>query len=122
MEEGQFTPELDRPIKSGPEAYLASVLFSIGEIDRVISNMSGPTDRRPYLLLRQLISRIPSDEIRTDLFDKLDEEMQRIKETYEDVETQGKAVSEIIAPFTGAVIAYFDEFVGIERKQIIAPV
>jgi len=121
-EKQPFSFELDTPGKSGPEGYLLSVMIAASKIDEALLNMSGVTDKRPYYLTRQLVARIPNDKVRYDLFKKLDAEMMAISKEYKNNEDASKAVLEVISFFVGETMAYFDEFIGIEKLQIVGEV
>jgi len=114
--------ELDIPGKIGPESYLTSVMITLSKIDESILDLKGSTDRRPYYLTRQLIARIPDDEIRRKLFDLLEDEISRMREEISNNDEYGKAILELVSVISGECIAYFDEYIGIARKQVISKV
>ncbi|KQC07499.1 MAG: hypothetical protein APR55_03910 [Methanolinea sp. SDB] len=114
--------ELDIPGKIGPESYLTSVMITIGKIDESILDLKGSTDRRPYYLLRQLIARVPDDEIRRELFGLVETELTRLKEEFSNNDEHGRAVLELVSVIAGECVAYFDEYIGIARKQVISKV
>ena len=114
--------EIDAPLASGPEAYLIGVMRCLSLCDQVFANLEGNTDNKPYFMTRQLVSRIPNDKIRLSLYQKLDAEMTRIAALDIPNEDRGKLKLEISQIIQGECIAYFESYIGIEKKQVIGQV
>ncbi|MFA4973296.1 MAG: hypothetical protein WC683_11830 [bacterium] len=108
--------------KSAPEAWLYSMLNGFNRFDILMMNLNGPTDQRPYWYVRNLIIKIPEDDIRIDLLKRLDTEIRKINAL--DVKNEVKGELKILAAqnAAGEVIAYADEYIGIANTIIIAKV
>ncbi len=114
--------ELDLPTKAGPESYTVSIFQSLNLLDSSFVNLAGPTDKRPVYLTRLLIARIPDDPLRRQLLEEFDRECARISIEVRDNEKRADEILKLCAVAAGEVVSYFDEFVGISRKQVISSV
>ena len=110
------------PLKSAPDAWLINVFNGLTRMDFIIQTLQGYTDPRMYLFVRNLIIKIPEDDIRVNLLRALDEEIAKIDASTASNEEKG--LYRIIAAqnAAGSVVAYFDEYVGISRTLVIGKI
>jgi hypothetical protein len=111
------------PLKSAPDAWLINVFNGLTRMDFIIQTLQGYTDPRMYLFVRNLIIKIPEDNIRENLLRALDNEIIRIN-ALPDLSNEEKGLHRIIASqnAAGSVVAYFDEYVGISRTLVIGKI
>ena len=110
------------PPKSAPEAWLINVFNGLSRFDMIIQTLQGNTDPRIYYYVRNLIIKIPEEDIRTKLLTALDEEMERINALPIDNERKGELRILTAQNAAGQVVSYFDEYVGISRTIVIAKI
>ena len=110
------------PPKSAPEAWLINVFNGLSRFDMIIQTLQGSTDPRIYYYVRNLIIKIPEEEIRTNLLKQLDAEMERINALPIDNERKGELRILTAQNAAGQVVSYFDEYVGISRTLVIAKI
>ena len=110
------------PPKSAPEAWLINVFNGLSRFDMIIQTLQGNTDPRIYYYVRNLIIKIPEEEIRTNLLKALDAEMERINALPVDNERKGELRILTAQNAAGQVVSYFDEYVGISRTIVIAKI
>lgn len=107
------------PMRSATDFYIADVLRGIARYEQSLQNMTGVTDIRPQLLGRAVIMKILDDDIRKDLLDKLDKEIDRINtEAYENNKKSFEVLI-CIQNAHGQVYSYLDQFLGISKHLVI---
>jgi hypothetical protein len=110
-------------LKSGTDYYINDVLRGIARYEQSLQNMQGVTDIRPRLLGRAVILKILDDEIREELLDKLDCEIDRIT-NQEGANNDQKAHEILIAIQNshGQVYSFLDQFLGISKHLMLGKI
>jgi len=110
------------PPKSAPEAYLFNVLNGFSMFDQLILNLNGVTDFRVYFFVRNVIMKIPEDEIRMNLLKALDIEIKRIDAL--EIPNEERSQLKILTAQNamGQVMSYLDEYIGIAKTVVIADI
>lgn len=107
------------PPKSAPEAWLVNLLNGLTRFDFIIQTLQGTTDPRIYYFVRNLIIKIPEDEIRMNLLKNLDAEMVRINNLPLGNEEKGELKILTAQNAAGQVVSYADEYIGISKTIVI---
>jgi hypothetical protein len=116
---GDGTLKTGIPPKSAPEAWLNNIFIGQQRLDMIIQTLQGHTDPRYYYLARNLIIKIPHDDIRENLLRALDAEVDRINNLPISSEEKGHLVIITSQNAVGQVTSYADEYVGIARTLVI---
>jgi hypothetical protein len=106
---------LGTPKRGAKEGYLMLFFSSRASLGNIIAQMEDATDPRLLMFTKFLISSITDDDIRDDVWKKLDANIKEIDRGDGTNEEKAKKRNDVCMEILGDVTAFYDEFMGISH-------
>ncbi len=113
---------LNIPKRSGHEFYLGQIMGTIRVFTNIIANMQNISDARIIPAARQCIITISDDKIRYMMLGTFRAALVDIeKDKTLSIEKKSSQIIEVCQIVIGEVYSYADEFLGISKVNVVAP-
>ena len=121
--DGQGGITLNIPKRSGSEYYVGQIMGTIRVFTNIIATMQNITDSRIVPAARQCIITISDDKIRYAMLTKFRDALAAIEKDsqHASVEQKAAVIMEVCQVIVGEVYSFADEFLGISKINVVAP-
>jgi hypothetical protein len=123
-DKNNISVELDIPQKGMKPAWLGLLTKKELLISQTLSQTTNPTDPRVIWLIKDLISSLPSKEVRIKIKKMWEEEFNKRKKEAQNNggltnEEEGRLNIEVALEIKGEITEFIDEFIGLTHKLAI---